>query len=75
MPDPRPEYTADELRRWWPAVCPACGWRGLSRDCAGGQPIADTGDYGDVLCPTCLEAGRTIEVDCYDTPEPPKGGK
>lgn len=39
--------------RWWNAVCPKCGWEGLSRDCDGGYPIADTGDYSDCVCPKC----------------------
>lgn len=46
-------YTVEELKRWWPARCPECHWRGLSRDAAGGGSIADTGDYDDVVCPKC----------------------
>jgi hypothetical protein len=53
-------YTADELKQWWPAVCPKCHWKGLSRDCAGGGQIADTGDYDDVSCPIC---GELVEDD------------
>lgn len=47
-------YTWEEFARWWPAKCRCCGWRGLSRDCLGGEPIADTGDFNDPLCPECL---------------------
>jgi len=35
--------------------CPACGWHGGSESTEGGGPIGDTGDYGDILCPQCLE--------------------
>ena len=38
----KPKYTAEELKEWYLAVCPKCGWRGLSREALGGQ-IADTG--------------------------------
>lgn len=51
----RVEYTAEELSKWWPACCPKCGWRGLSRDAAGGGQIADTGDYDDIVCPECIK--------------------
>lgn len=51
-----PEFTDDELKVYWRAYCPHCGWKGLSRDCAGGMAIADTGDYGDVICPKCYKA-------------------
>lgn len=43
-----------ERAKWWAAYCPKCQWSGLSRDCEGGHPIADTGDYDEVLCPKCL---------------------
>lgn len=56
-------YTEGELRKWWVAECPKCKWIGLSRDCAGGQPIADTGDYGEVLCPKCYENDDFVAVD------------
>lgn len=39
---------------YWKASCPSCQWTGLSRDCAGGNQIADTGDYDDVRCPECF---------------------
>lgn len=47
-------YTDEELKKRWIAVCPQCGWAGLSRDCHGGHPIADTGAYDDVTCPNCF---------------------
>lgn len=57
------KYTEKELRDWWPAICPECGWRGLSRDCTGGRPIADTGDCDDVLCPICYKfTNRNVVV-------------
>ena len=53
-----PEYSEAELRQWWIALCNKCKWKGLSRDCAGGGTIADTGDFDDVLCPKC---GKVVE--------------
>ena len=47
------EYSEDELKKCWKARCPKCGWKGLSRDCNGGNSLADTGDYSDVVCPIC----------------------
>ncbi len=49
------KYSEEELKKWWLALCPKCGWNGLSRDCNGGNPMADTGDYSDVTCPVCDE--------------------
>lgn len=48
------KYTKEELKKWWTAKCPKCGWTGLSRDCAGGEAIANTGDYEDCYCPICF---------------------
>lgn len=58
-----PTYTKEELEKWWEAVCPVCKWKGLSRDCAGGEPIADTGDFNDPLCPVCIQQGKFVPVD------------
>jgi len=60
------DYTEEELKKWWIAKCPECGWEGLSRDCAGGGQIADTGDYFDCLCPHCIKQGKVIVVDDID---------
>jgi hypothetical protein len=49
----RPRPPARNIQQYWPAFCPVCGWAGLSCECEGGQPIADTGDYDDVRCPVC----------------------
>ena len=57
MPDNKKNYTEDELLLFYTVKCPFCGWIGLSRDCAGGLQIADTGDYDDPLCPVCLSKG------------------
>lgn len=48
-----PVYSEEDLKKWWVAKCPKCGWEGLSRDCGGGYPIADTGDFDDPTCPKC----------------------
>ena len=68
-------YSEADLLKWWPAVCPACGWRGLSRDCAGGHPIADTGDYSEVVCPECLKKEEWIEVQDDEDYEAIPAGK
>lgn len=47
------KYTKEELEKYWIAKCVKCSWTGLSRDCDGGHPIADTGDYTDCICPIC----------------------
>lgn len=39
----------------WPAGCCVCGWVGKSTDAAGGDPIADTGDFSDPVCPECVK--------------------
>ena len=48
-----PQYTGIELISYYKVYCPKCGWKGLSRDTAGGNAIADTGDYSDIVCPEC----------------------
>jgi hypothetical protein len=62
-----PRYTAEELKRWWPAICPKCGWRGLSRDCKGGEQNYDASDYADCICPLCYEKDITSVVDDDET--------
>ena len=61
--------TKEELEKWWHAQCPKCGWDGLSRDCAGGEPIADTGDFNDPLCPMCIKKDDCVVVDDYVEPD------
>lgn len=38
---------------YWPAECMSCGWQGSSKHLLGGKPISDTGDYGEISCPSC----------------------
>ncbi len=60
--------------KWWPARCPVCGWEGMSNETAGGNQIADTGDYNDCVCPVCIapggdgEKGRWVVVE--EIPQP-----
>ncbi len=74
------KYTKEDLKKWWPAVCPGCGWKGLSRDCYGGGQIADTGDYDDLSCPECVESAikaceRCAEtIDCENADHCPAAG-
>lgn len=42
---------------YYPVECRACGWQGMSDASAGGEPIADTGDYSDIVCPKCIHEG------------------
>ncbi len=65
------KYTEIELRTWYLCKCPQCGWRGLSRDCAGGGQFADTGDYNDVVCPVCIEQEKWIPVEDDDEEDSP----
>ena len=46
-------------KTYWHAMCFNCGWSGSSKKTDGGGPIADTGDYDDLYCPTC--GGDDIE--------------
>ena len=62
-------FTKEELEKWWHAQCPKCGWDGLSRDCEGGEPIADTGDFNDPLCPMCIKKDDYVVVDDYAEPD------
>ena len=63
------KYTEEDLKHWWVAKCPECGWEGLSRDADGGRAIADTGDYDDVICPVCIHneegkwQGKSVVVE------------
>lgn len=53
-----------ERNRYWPAICRNCGWYGTSEEAHGGESIADTGDYSEVVCPKCNRA-----VDDFDLAE------
>ena len=48
--------------------CKKCGWIGSGEEAEGGQPIADTGDFGDITCPICVEDGYygQLLVDAED---------
>lgn len=41
--------------------CPECNWQGMSNECEGGGPIADTGDYDNIVCPKCFNGGNLQE--------------
>jgi len=58
-------FTEEELKKYWIARCPECGWRSLSRDCDGFAQIADTGDYDNGLCPIC----KSVIDDEDDVPK------
>jgi len=47
------KYTDDEMKKYWMARCPDCGWKGLSIDCDGFDAIPESGDYEDGRCPKC----------------------
>lgn len=42
--------------QFFPVRCPACGWVGMSNETEGGDQIADTGDYAQIVCPQCMTA-------------------
>ena len=60
--------------KWFPCRCPKCGWQGMSNETAGGNQIADTGDYDDPVCPTCIAPGGDYEkgewIPVEDIPMP-----
>jgi len=39
--------------KYWIGKCSKCGWVGSTQFAHGGDPIADTGDYSDAVCPMC----------------------
>lgn len=39
---------------YYPVRCHQCGWEGMSDETAGGNQIADTGDYDECVCPKCI---------------------
>lgn len=61
------EKSQEELQ-YWSAKCMSCGWEGSSKHLLGGKPIADTGDYGEVSCPSC---GSTMIEDTESMTLPP----
>ncbi len=46
-------YYPEDLYKYWPTVCPECGYKCLSNECMGGMPNM-SGDYDDVICPECF---------------------
>ncbi len=63
--NPLGEYTDRELEEYYPCNCKKCGWLGLSKDAAGGNQIADTGDYGDPECPECGTTDIDVEKEWH----------
>lgn len=49
--------------KFFPCQCPKCGWRGMSDETEGGNPIADTGDFNDIVCPVCFKNQEWIAVE------------
>jgi len=50
------------LAKYYPAICPECGWKGSSELCYGGHYMAD--DYPNCCeCPKCgAECDEDIEA-------------
>jgi predicted RNA-binding Zn-ribbon protein involved in translation (DUF1610 family) len=59
------KYSEEELKTYWMARCPECGWKGLACDCGGGQPMADWGDYDDCTCPQCGEVVEDVDWEGF----------
>lgn len=55
-----PPPTRPAPEPYWLCRCPTCKWRGHSGEADGGDPMADTGDFNDVVCPVC---GDLVEDD------------
>lgn len=53
----------DKIRMYFPVYCKGCNWQGSSENTAGGGQIADTGDYGEPLCPKCGEVVEDAETN------------
>lgn len=51
-------FSKEDFKKYWIAYCSECGYINLSKNCFGGESIADTGDYSDVTCPIC---GKIVE--------------
>ena len=47
------KFTEEELKEYWIAICPECGWHGLSRDCNGFGSFADPDDFEEGRCLKC----------------------
>lgn len=45
--------------------CDGCGWHGCGSEILGCEPIGDTGDYSEPVCPDCHR-----EMDDWENPEP-----
>jgi hypothetical protein len=72
---PSLEYASEDLQKCWPVKCAECGWRGLSKDCAGGGSIADPGEHDEVVCPECFKGGKFIPVEACFVSSPAHGVK
>ena len=53
--------------KFFPVSCPRCGWIGFSKDAEGGNPMADTWDVSELLCPSCLNC-EGIETVLREVP-------
>lgn len=81
---PPPGYPAHldwNHAEFYPVRCPRCGWIGMSDETEGGEQIADTGDYSQIVCPKCIEAhgkGHMHDdaewVPVEDLPKPDNSG-
>lgn len=58
--------------KFYPVRCAKCLWEGMSDEAKGGEPIADSGDYGDICCPRCFKEREEFS-SLEDIPEPPSG--
>lgn len=54
--------------RFFPMMCRKCGWIGSSEHAEGGIPIADTGEFSELLCPKCANC-KGIETVLREVPE------
>lgn len=51
----------DNNSQFFRVHCRRCGWTGMSNETEGGGPIADTGDFSDIVCPQCAHDGGEWE--------------
>lgn len=54
-------YRHEDVKTWWPAVCPQCGHQCLSKHCIGA-----TTSTLNLLCPQCFELDLLVPVEQDD---------
>lgn len=59
------DYRLMDSNIYYRCECNKCGWIDSSQFAAGGESIADTGDYEDARCPQCNNKNVDANSDSY----------